>query len=176
MTVHSGICGPVHTGILSGIELFGALRLQRRLEPCSTTSATGPSRCVPPPCGTTAPPKSGAYPSPTFCVPLLTPQVVPTLGFDRRPGLFQAPPSSWTTSSTLPRRVRLLGLSGGRWAATDGRAETTVTKGYSFFVEVLIVYWHFHGSHGARFYILLKSVVTSSGKEGGKHSGSASAR
>ena len=176
MTVHSGICGPVHTGILLGIELFGALRLQRRLEPCSTTSATGPSKCVPPPCGTTAPPKSGAYPSPTFGVPLLTPQVVPTLGFDRRPGLFQAPPSSWTTSSTLPRRVRLLGLSGGRWAATDGRAETTATKGYSFFVEVLVVYWHFHGSHGARFYILLKSVVTSSGKEGGKHSGSASAR
>ena len=63
MTVHSGIFGPVHTGILSGIELFGALRLQRRLEPCSTTSATGPSRCVPPPCGTTAPPKSGAPPS-----------------------------------------------------------------------------------------------------------------
>ena len=51
MTVHSGICGPVHTGIVSDIKLFGARRLQRRLEPCSTTSATGPSRCVPPPCG-----------------------------------------------------------------------------------------------------------------------------
>ena len=60
MTVHSGIFGPVHTGILSDIELFGALRLQRRLDPCSTTSATGLSRCVETPCGTTAPPKSGA--------------------------------------------------------------------------------------------------------------------
>ena len=145
MTVHPGIFGPVHTGIL---------RLQRRLEPCSITSATGPSRCVPPQCGTTAPPKSGASPSLTFCVALLAPQVVPTPGFDRRPGLFQAPPSSWTTWSTIPRRVRPLGLSRGRWEANDGRAETAVTKGYSFFVEVLIVYWHFHGSHGARFYII----------------------
>ena len=59
---HSGIFGPVHTGILSGIQLFGALRLQRRLESYSTTSATGPSRCVPPPCGTTAQPNSGAPP------------------------------------------------------------------------------------------------------------------
>ena len=63
MTVHSSIFGPVHTGILSGIQLCGALRLQRRLESCSTTSAAGPNRCVPPPCGTTAPPKSGAPPS-----------------------------------------------------------------------------------------------------------------
>ena len=62
MTVHSGIFGPVHTGILSGIQLYGALRFQRRLESCSTTSAAGPNRCVPPPCGTTAPPKSGAPP------------------------------------------------------------------------------------------------------------------
>ena len=34
----------------------GALRLQRRLERCSITSATGESVCVPAPCGTTAPP------------------------------------------------------------------------------------------------------------------------
>ena len=54
MTVHSGTFGPVHTGIVSDIKLFGAPHLQRRLEPRSTTSATGPSRCVPPPCGTTA--------------------------------------------------------------------------------------------------------------------------
>ena len=58
MTVHSGIFGPVHTG-----NSVGHRALRRRLEPCSTTSATGPSRCVPPPCGTTAPPKSGAHPS-----------------------------------------------------------------------------------------------------------------
>ena len=41
MTVHSGTFGPVHTGIVSDIKLFGARRLQRRLEPRSTTSATG---------------------------------------------------------------------------------------------------------------------------------------
>ena len=38
MTVHSGIGRPVHTGIVSSIKLFGALRFQRRLEPSSTTS------------------------------------------------------------------------------------------------------------------------------------------
>ena len=59
MTVHSGTFGPVHTGIVSDIKLFGARRLQRRLEPRPTTSATGPSRCVPPPCGTTAQPCPG---------------------------------------------------------------------------------------------------------------------
>ena len=59
MTVHSGTFGPVHTGILSGIQLYGALRFQRRLESCSITSAAGPNRCVPPPCGTTAPPCPG---------------------------------------------------------------------------------------------------------------------
>ena len=32
MTVYSGIFGLVHTGIVSGIKLFGALRLQRRLD------------------------------------------------------------------------------------------------------------------------------------------------
>ena len=48
MTVHYGIFGPVHTGIVSGIQLFVALRYQQRLEHCSTTSATGPNRCVTP--------------------------------------------------------------------------------------------------------------------------------
>ena len=59
MTVHSDTFGPVQTGIVSDIKLLGAVRLQRRLEPRSTTSATGPRRCVPPPCGTTAQPCPG---------------------------------------------------------------------------------------------------------------------
>ena len=159
MTVHSGIFGPVHTGILSGIELFG-------LEPCSTTSATGPSRCVPPPCGTTAPPKSGDILLESLSLLRRScPRHVSTasLGFPGSPFVLDYLVYASSASTTS-------GLSGGRWAATDGRAETAVIKGYSFFVEVLIVHWHFHGSHGARFLYSFKSVVTSSGKEGGKHS------
>ena len=113
MTVHSGIFGPVHTGIVSGIEFFGALRLQRRLELCSTTTATGPSSCVPPPCGTTAPPKSAAPPSPRTCVIVLSPQVVLTPSLDCRPGLFQALPSSGILSFTLHHRVHVPGPRAG---------------------------------------------------------------
>ena len=113
MTVHSGIFGPVHTGIVSGIELFGALRLQRRLELCSTTTATGPSSCVPPPCGTTAPPRSGAPLSPRTCVVVFSPQVVVTPSLDCRPGLFQALPSSGTLAFALRHRVHVLGPRAG---------------------------------------------------------------
>ena len=168
-----GIRGPVRTGTETACKLFAALRLQRRLD---GPPGHGGRPVVFHHYGTTAPPKSGASPPPGLESLSSTPQVVPTPGLDCRPGLFQALPSSWTTWSTLPRRVRLLGLSGGRWAATDGKAETAVTKRFLFFFEVLIVTCTVHGSHGARFYIIFKSVVTSSGKECGKHSGSASAR
>ena len=105
MTVHSGIFGPVHTGILSGIQLYGALRLQRRLEPCSTTSAAGPSRCVPPPCGTTAQPNSGAPPSAGTSTLLLT--------SSRLCPVSVAFPPSRTTSLTLRHLLRLLGPRAG---------------------------------------------------------------
>ena len=41
MTVHSDTFGPVQTGIVSDIKLFGAPRLQRRLEPRSTLRLRG---------------------------------------------------------------------------------------------------------------------------------------
>ena len=176
MTVHSGFFGPVHTGIVSGIELFVALRLQRRLQPCLLHHFGYGAEQV---CSTAVRHHRAAqvwgvpFSHALCCSPCSAGRA--HAGF--RPPAWALPgsPSSWTTWSTLPRRLRLLGLSGGRWAANDGRAETAVTKEYSFFVEVLIVNWHFHGSHGARFFPF-ESVVAYSGKEGVKHSGSASAR
>ena len=141
MTVHSGIFGPVHTGIVSGIELFGAIRLQRRLHLAPPLRLRGRAgvfhrRAAPP-----HRPSLGRPLLPRFVLLSSLRRSCPRRGFDRRLGLFQASPSSWTSWSTLPRRARLLGLSGGRWAANDGKVETAVHQ-----VEVLVVYWHFHGS------------------------------
>ena len=146
---HSSVSGLVHTGSGYILKVGYALRHRRRLELCSTTTATGPSRCLPPPCGTTGPPKSGAPPSFTSTVALLTPQVVPAPGLDCRPGLFQAFPSSSTAWSTLLRRVRPPGLSSGRWAATDGMVETAVDKLFPFLEEGGIAICHFDSSRGA---------------------------
>ena len=112
MTVHSGIFGPVHTGILSGIQLYGALRLQRRLESCSTTSAAGPNRCVPPPCGTTAPPNSGAPLLRVLAHSLLRTPGFALSGRGRLPQSV-AFPSSRTTPLTLRHLLRLLGPRAG---------------------------------------------------------------
>ena len=155
---HSSVSGLLHTGSGYILKVGCALRHRQRLELCSTTTATKPSRCVPPPCGTTAPPKSGALPSFTSTVSLLTPQVVPAPGLDCRPGLFHSFPSSSTTRSTLPRRVRLPGLFSGRWAATDGMVETAVDKLFPFLEEAGIAICHFDSSRGATVVSLNTSV------------------
>ena len=170
---HSGIRGQVRTGTETACKLFASL---------TPSAASGAvfhhyghgavqvvfhRRAAPP-----HRPSLGHPLLPGLRVTVLTPQVVPTPGLDCSATLSLR---VWTIWSTLPRRVRLLGLYGGRWEVTDGKAETAVTKRYFFLVKVLIVHWHFHGSHCAMLHHF-KSGVRSSGKECGKHSGSASAR
>ena len=87
---HSGKREQVLTGNDFRGKLFGALRFRRRLELCSTTTAMGLSRCVPPPCGTTAQVRGTPFFHVLCCFSLLRrsyPCRVSTAGLTRVPDM-----------------------------------------------------------------------------------------
>ena len=167
MTVHSGIFGPVHTGILSGIQFYGALRLQRRLESAPPLRLRGPNRCVPPSCGTTAPSNSGApLPASSSALPLTSSRFRPfrarppatvcgfpffanyatyasspatSSGAGSPPWRQQSPSASSRVSpSTLRCLLHLPGQSGGFQAALTGLLGDPKDKGFMTIVPEAI--------------------------------------
>ena len=152
---HSGVFGPVHTGIDYILEASCALRPWRRRVSDSHTPASVPFRCVPPPRGTTAQPSSGhALPrglparfltvlqavgrQPTLRLALLpevrcTRFVFPYMFSGRGLGL---PPRrycfsslrSHSMSSTLHRLLCLPGLPGGFQVAATGDEKSSTCE------------------------------------------------